>query len=327
MITSAEERLHLDQADKNANWMENLCFFGFDEARSAGFLIHMKNRPNQGTVEFRFVARIGDRTCTYGSIQPIAGGFTYPDFTLECVETARHWKIQSSAKGWPIEAAGGVIGIPHAGDAPLGFEIDIDWTSTIPALDWAVMKDSKETDSAGSNHYDQGGRFAGKIRIGDDAVAVNALAYRDHSWGPRHFAQMKVARYVGFVTADMRTYYDGLFIDHGEGKDPVGFTYVIEDGAGHTYPRPEVSVLKGRDWDEAYDQVRIVSGDVSCVADTVWHVKMPLIPERYLSNVAMVRVTMADGRTGFGIVERGRLFEDHEHAEWTRAPGAKVAAQ
>ena len=39
---------------------------------------------------------------------------------------------------------------------------------------------------------------------------------------------------------------------------------------------------------------------------------MPLIPERYLSNVAMVRVTTPDGRTGFGIVERGRLFDDRE---------------
>jgi len=319
MIGSAEEGLHLGECDPNKNWMENVCFFGFDEAADSGFFVHMKNRPNEGVVEFRLATKVRGQTCVLGSVQPINGTFTYPDFQFDCVEPERRWTLRGGGRGWPLEAVGNVVGIPAAGDAPLECAFDLEWTATIPALDWKVIFD-ESTSAPGGAHYDQGGRFAGTIRIGDATATVDALAYRDHSWGPRNFMQMKYARFVGFVSEDMETYFDGHILDHGDRT--AGFSYTVENGEGRLEPKPDYEVLEGEDWDYGYKKVAITVGDRRYIAHTLWNIVTPLVPERYASNIAMVRIELPGGRKGFGIVERGRLFGDEELAGWLAAAAA-----
>ena len=89
MIDAADEGLHLQECDPQKNWMENMCFFGFDEAADAGFLIHVKHRPNEDIVEFRFGAKIGGQSCSYGVVHPINGTLAYPEFQLACWEPDR----------------------------------------------------------------------------------------------------------------------------------------------------------------------------------------------------------------------------------------------
>lgn len=322
MIGAAEEGLHLGECDPAKNWMENLCFFGFDEAQQSGFLVHMKHRPNEGVVEFRLALKAGDRTCTVGVVHPLNGTFHYPGFRFDCREPARRWTLQGEGRGWPIGAAE-VIGIPAAGEAPLDYAWNLEWTATIDALDWKVIHD-ESTSAPGGAHYDQGGRFHGTIRIGDRTVQVDALAYRDHSWGPRNFMQMNVARFIGFVSEDMQTYFDGHILDHGDRE--VGFAYTVENGVGRLDGRPGYAVLEGEDRDHGYQRVAITVGDRRYVANTLWNIAMPLVPERYLSNIAMVRMELPGGRNGFGIVERGRLFGDEDLARWQAAAAAPGAA-
>ena len=312
MTNPGHESLHLDLFDPKVNWMENLCFCGYDEQSEAGFLLHMKNRPNQNIVEFRFAARAGDATCTWGSVQPLTGGFHYAGFEADVVESWHHWRLRVSGVGKSIADAGDVIGLPVVNNNDLPFAIDINWTSPIDALDWALINDTKETDSAGSHHYDQGGHIAGSIRIGDRTLQVKGFGYRDHSWGPRNFKQMDVARYIGFVTEDMRTYFDGLFVDYGKQEGVAGFSYTIQQGIGVAGPRPDVAVIEGEDRERAYRKVSITVPGATYIATTIWNIVLPLVPERYLSNVALVRVETPDGRAGFGMVERGRLFQDNE---------------
>jgi hypothetical protein len=316
-----DDRLHLEQADPQPNWMENLCFFGVDEATQSGFFIHMKIRPHQGDTEFRVAVKIANETCTYGAVRPLTGGFRYTGCRLDCLTQGSHWRIRVAGTGRPIAAAANLVGLPTEGRGSLLFEFDLQWTSSISPLDWAVLKNSKETDSAGSHHYDQGGRFAGTLRIGDRRIEAAGLAYRDHSWGPRNFMQMRVARFIGFVTEDMRTYFDGLFIDHGAGKAPVGFSYTLHDGVGKASSPPVVSVTEGEDWDHGYRAVSVAVPEATYRMRTLWNVAMPLIPERYLSNIAMVRVELPDGRSGFGIVERGRLLGDEELSKMKLSQG------
>jgi len=316
MITAADEGLHLEDRDPTKNWMENFCFFGFDEATDAGFLIHMKNRPNEGIVEFRLAMKVGEQTSIYGVVHPINGTFTYPDFQFECIEPEAHWTLKGQGRGWPLEAVGKVIGIPAKGEAPLEFELDLDWTASIDALDWKVIFD-ESTSAPGGAHYDQGGRFAGTLRIGGNTVKVDGMGYRNHSWGPRNFLQMKYARFIGFVSEDMKTYFDGHILDHGDRK--VGFAYTVEEGVGQLAARPEYEVLEGEDWDYGYRKVAITVGETRYIAHTLWDFAMPLVPERYLSNVAMARIELPGGRKGFGIVERGRLFGEEELAGWVAA--------
>jgi hypothetical protein len=319
MIDASDEGLHLEATDPAVNWMENLCFFAFDEEREAGFLIHMKNRPNQGIVEFRLAARIGGNTVTHGSVQPIKGGFDYAGFTLECLVPDRTWTLAANGSGWPIGEVGNVIGMPAGQPGVLPFAIDLRWDAQIDSLDWKVMKDNESADAPGGRHYDQGGRIAGTIRIGDSETQIDCLAYRDHSWGPRNFMQMRLARFIGFISEDMQTYFDGHVLDHGEDKGMIGFAYTVEQGKGRMEPMPAVAVTVGKDWDHGYREVTIDVGATRYVAHTLWNIAMPLVPERYLSNVAMVRVELPGGRKGFGIVERGRLFSDDDLASWQGA--------
>jgi len=322
MIDAADEGLHLQECDPQKNWMENMCFFGFDEAADAGFLIHVKHRPNEDIVEFRFGAKIGGQSCSYGVVHPINGTLAYPEFQLACWEPDRLWTITGQGQGWPIEAVGGVMGLPASRAAPLAFSIDLEWSATIPSVHWGVIHD-ESTSAPGGAHYDQGGRFTGTIRIGDAEARVDALAYRDHSWGPRNFMQMKCVRYMAFVSADMRTYYDGLLMDHGDRQ--TGFSYTVEDGVGRRGPTPHYEVLEGEDWDNAYRKIAYTVDGRRYVATTIWNLMLPLVPERYLSNVAMVRMDLPDGGTGFGIVERGRLFGDDDLNRWQSAARAPAA--
>ena len=319
MIDASDEGLHLEETDPAVNWMENLCFFAFDEGQEAGFLIHMKNRPNQGITEFRLAARIGGNTVTHGSVQPITGGFDYAGFTLECIEADRTWTLAANGSGWPIEKVGNVIGIPTGQPGILPFAIDLRWDAQIDSLDWKVMKDNESADAPGGRHYDQGGRISGTIRIGESETQIDCLAYRDHSWGPRNFMQMRLARFIGFVSEDMQTYFDGHVLDHGEDKGMIGFAYTVEQGKGRMEPMPAVAVSVGEDWDHGYQEVTIDVGATRYVAHTLWNIAMPLVPERYLSNVAMVRVELPGGRKGFGIVERGRLFSNDDLTSWQAA--------
>jgi hypothetical protein len=302
--------------------MENICFFGFDEEADSGFFVHMKHRPNQGMVEFRFASKVGGQTCVYGSVHPINGTFTYPDFHFTCIEPERRWRLHGLGRGWPLEAVGKVVGIPAAGAAPLEFSFDLEWAATIPALDWKVIFD-ESTSAPGGAHYDQGGRFAGTINIGSASARVDALAYRDHSWGPRNFMQMKFARFIGFVSEDMETYFDGHILDHGDRT--TGFSYTVENGEGLLEPKPTFEVLEGEDWDYGYRKVAVTVGARRYIAQTLWNIATPLVAERYLSNIAMVRIELPDGRRGFGIVERGRLFGDEELAGWLAAAAAPAS--
>jgi hypothetical protein len=324
-VTEKDEDLHLGEADPAVNWMENLCFFSYDEERQAGFLVHMKNRPNQGVVEFRLAANVGGKTVTHLAVHPINGGFAYPGFTFDCVEADRRWVLKLAGSGWPIEQVGNVVGMPVVETGPIPFALDLTWTATIDSLDWLVMKDNASADAPGGRHYDQGGRISGTIRVGDAEAQVDALAYRDHSWGPRNFMQMKLARFIGFVAEDMRTYFDGHLIDFGGEQGVHGFAYTVEDGQGTMKDTPVVTILEGEDWDHGYRKVAIDTDGTRYVANTLWNIAMPLVPERYLSNIAMVRVELPGGRNGFGIVERGRLFTDEDLAAWQAAARAPAA--
>jgi len=318
-VGAGDECLHLEECDPTKNWMENMCFFAFDEKRRAGFLVHMKNRPNQGNVEFRLAACNDGKTVTYGSVQPLNGGFKYPDFHLDCIEPDRKWKITSKGKGWPIESVGGVIGMPNEKEGPVAFELDLEWRATIDSLDWAVVRGNDAAAAPGGRHYDQGARVIGKIRVGDTEVQVDSLAYRDHSWGPRAFKEMKRVYFFGFVSEDMKTYYDGSQIDLPGDQGSSGFSFLLEEGKLGVVEPPIFTVTKGEDRPGGYDTVQVDVGGRRYIAHKIWNILMPLVPERYLSGVCMVRVELEGGRKGFGIVERGYLFSEAELAAWKTA--------
>ena len=71
------------------------------------------------------------------------------------------------------------------------FEISYANTGCSAQLRWTASAEpfharwSDGADAWGSGHFEQPGRLAGTITLGDEVLEVNCWSNRDHSWGPR----------------------------------------------------------------------------------------------------------------------------------------------
>jgi hypothetical protein len=98
-------------------------------------------------------------------------------------------------------------------------------------------------------HYETSGRVRGTARIGDRTIDVDALAYRDHSWGRRDWPTLLAHRYLGGTVGPELTFCsltwlgtDGTLTSFGvvnrngtfEQAESVDFlTYMEPDGTTH----------------------------------------------------------------------------------------------
>jgi len=64
-----------------------------------------------------------------------------------------------------------------------------------PAYDYAGLVGGPPLPDGTPHHLEVGGRLTGTVRLGDREIAVDALGYRDRSWGPRNWAIMRSTRW------------------------------------------------------------------------------------------------------------------------------------
>jgi hypothetical protein len=130
-------------------------------------------------------------------------------------------------------------------------ELELEWYEDFVGLPHMYPKTTMGDvhDDYAPQHYEASGRVRGTARIGQERFSVDALAYRDHSWGRREWSTLLAHRYLagtvgpeftfctlGWLGIDGRLAHFGLLIRDGvfQYAECVDFlTYLEPDGTSH----------------------------------------------------------------------------------------------
>jgi hypothetical protein len=173
------------------HWSENFALAGFDPAIGVHLFFHI-GRWRKDWALWREVVGIAlpDGTVVahrgIGDARASARGPGGPNFAVEVVEPGRNlrWRFLGGARRVPATAlAEGLL--PEGPLERLAFELE--FVSNLPV--WNLAKAGHKTDFMGRGHVEQPGRVTGRISVGDSHFQFDSTLNRDHSRGPRDFAQ------------------------------------------------------------------------------------------------------------------------------------------
>lgn len=323
------EALQTPPGELPDRWQENLFFICWDDEADTGFLTHLQRVPGRGEQEARVVVVVEGRVAS-GTLTGAYGPDPLPEVQVGAVDPFRRWHVAVDASLTEGEGPLGLLTLHEGGDLPVA--VDLQLESDLPVVDFAAALDEMvgrlRTNADGpqmgrQEHYEQGGRWHGTLRVGDREVAGRGLFVRDHSWGVRSEQQ----RFQAFWTASCldggRVFCNAIGIPSGEEVVGIG---AIADADGVRFTKQVTARFAPRPGIASYDAVTVGFGagiDATLEATTRRHLPIPLPhsgPGRYDSN-AMSRVRM-DGKEGFGVMEWASTFSEAEAAAVDAEVGA-----
>ncbi len=302
-------------------WQENLFFICWDDQADTGLLTHVQRVPGRGEQEARVVVVVDGRVAS-ATLTGAYGPQPLPEMALEALDPFREWRVAVDA---PLTEGAGPLGLlTHTGPGELASGVDLRLESELPVVDFAAALDAMvgrlREDADGpqmgrQEHYEQGGRWAGRLRLGDVEVEGRGLFVRDHSWGVRSEQQRFEAFWTASCLDEGRVFCNAIGIPT---RDEVVGVGAVCDADGIRFTREVAVRFEPIAGIGSYDrtEVRFGSGiDATLEARTRRHVPIPLPhsgPGRYDNN-AISEVHMGGAR-GFGVMEWASTFSDAEVA-------------
>ncbi|MDE0063455.1 MAG: hypothetical protein OXP09_12620 [Gammaproteobacteria bacterium] len=219
------------------NWQESDCYWFYDSENQVGGYHRIGQYPNRGTGQvLTFAFKKGGRC--FRLIKEYQH--------IECARTETGQTVGSSA----VQSLGdGRINYSWAepdGGASLEFHQPFytprNWTKEVSEHEGgSSVHDSMNADG----HLEVAGRLKGRLRLGDEEYAVDALAHRDRSWGPRDYM---VARQHRMVTGTLGEHLSWVaMIVQMENGFVAKVGYVARNG--ETTDITDLKVLTEFDWD------------------------------------------------------------------------------
>ncbi len=80
----------------------------------------------------------------------------------------------------------------------------------------------------GANHFDQFGRVTGEVSLGGERIAIDCLAMRDRSWGPRPEHRPKKGAYVTGIASEKDAFL--AVTTWNGGVEEIAYGFMIRDG-------------------------------------------------------------------------------------------------
>lgn len=74
-------------------------------------------------------------------------------------------------------------------------EADLVFSDFHPRFDYGALVMPGRTLTGAAHHFEVSGRMTGKVRIGDEEFAIDALGYRDRSWSTREWSGIRGTRW------------------------------------------------------------------------------------------------------------------------------------
>lgn len=111
-----------------------------------------------------------------------------------------------------------------------------------PRYDWfALLK----RPAAPSHHFEVAGQMTGRVQIGESRVNIDALGYRDRSWGPRRWDGMRGTRWWPSVFGSDLCVF--LTASVHEPANHGSYGYMIRDGIPQTLTDVNIGVMLDSD--------------------------------------------------------------------------------
>lgn len=293
------------QPTEDPTWQENYFFLAWDDDKKVGLYLHLGHLASRGVVDTRLMVSIGGRTVSAGAELQADECLGVPWVDADVVRPLDRWRIRAATQGAEPGPSGWIAQPSEPGTIDFGFNID--FSSAVPAVDWAVAWDGLGVPNIMSEHYEAGARWTGTVWIDGEGVSCSGLLVRDHSWGPRDLKNaVQLAWWLPVMFED-GSYQTGasllrngrwvgfLLEERGDGAqlistDPV----VVVDGLQRVRGFESATLLRTRD------------GNAERVARYEARLHAPVVYETMgshrIDDVFSI-VTAGDGRRGFGTME------------------------
>lgn len=119
------------------------------------------------------------------------------------------------------------------------------FTDFHPRYDYAALTKAPPMPDGTAHHFEVAGRMTGTVRIGEREVTINALGYRDRSWGPRNWGSLRSTRWWPAVFGpDLSMHVLGVVTEKGH---YLKFGYVMRDGTPLAITDSEILVTTESD--------------------------------------------------------------------------------
>jgi hypothetical protein len=310
-LRADDERLHDPPDPLPGNWQENMFFICWDPATLTGLVAHVQRVPGRDVQAAQVAVAVDGEFASATFTAPYRAGSLLPEISAAPVEPWRRWALQLDGKARPGTDPLGLMATEPGGGTVIGADVTLE--SNLPVADFAagladvvagMRADSRGPQMGDQQHYEQGGTWQGRLRVGDRERQTAGLFVRDHSWGIRH----EHSNFCAFWTASCldggRVFCNAIGIPRDDGVIGIGMV-VDESGVRSTAevaadfrPAPGIGT---------YDRTTVRYGaplGLTLEAETQCHVALPLPlsgPNRYDNN-ALSQVRLGN-LEGIGVME------------------------
>jgi hypothetical protein len=322
-LVPADEGLHSPPESAPERWQENFFFICWDTAGGHGLLLHLQRVPGSDVQEAQLAVSVGGKLASASFVAPFAAAATPFELSMEATVPFRQWRLEIEGRGHRGRGPLGFLATRPGGDVAIAVELTLD--SELEVADFASgleavvaeMRSERAGPQMGSQqHYEQGGTWKGRLRIGDDTVEATGLFVRDHSWGVRHEHQNFVAFWTASCLDGGRLFCNAIGIPSGGRVIGVG---VVVDECGSTFTNEVAASFHPEPGLLSYEDATVDFGEEisrTLHASTLVHIPIHLPhsgPRRYDNN-AISTVEM-DGKSGFGVIEWAAVLDETEDAQ------------
>lgn len=317
MLADVDEELHRPPVDADESWQENLFFICWAANAHTGFLCHVQRVPGAALQEARIVVVIDGEPASVTVEAAFDHDHLVPGLRAEPASAFRRWRLNLDTLATVGSGPLGFLATGTTGNTRIAVDLTLD--SVLPVVDFADglaavvagMRDRQDGPQMGDQqHYEQGGTWRGRLRIGTRTIEADGLFVRDHSWGVRREHHDFQAFWTASCLDEGRLFCNAIGIPSGDQvlgigavADPTGVTFTTDV---HAEFRPVAGI-------RSYDTTVVTFGapvDRTLTARTEMHIPILLPhsgPDRYDNN-AISRVANGDA-TGFGVLEWAAVLD------------------
>ncbi len=311
------------------------------QGSGTGFYVHLGRLTEFDRYDVKVAVAVGGEVVSTSLSRrledPAKDDLAAPGLEVTAVEPFQTWRLRYDGTG-RAGLADGLLCTDASGDDALHF--DLTFEALGPPLDMAEGMRLLADQGNDGGHYEQGLRWHGAVRAGEAQVEAAGLAVRDHSWGVRQLAGVTGVWWAPMVVtaetpsgkstesvgnslgvraggpgealgaASEPTQLGGIKLMGGGQAVRMAFR---RDGDGPIHASREFAVdLPDAGHAGRWESTRLHyggPGDTGALDVTVEPLlRLPIAyPEGwgvpFVSDEMLGRVTLADGRSGFGIVE------------------------
>ena len=315
-----DERLHAAPDPLPGNWQENMFFICWDPSTLTGLVVHVQRAPGAGVQAAQVAVAVDGQFASATYTAPYRAGLLVPELYAAPVEPWRRWALELDGKASLGAGPLGLLATTPGGETPVGADLTLE--SSLPVADFAaglaavvagMRADRGGPQMGDQQHYEQGGTWQGRLRVGDRERSTAGLFVRDHSWGIRH----EHSNFQAFWTASCldggRLYCNAIGIPRGDRVIGIG---MVADESGVRTTTEVAADFDPAPGIGAYDRTTVQYGDplgLILRAETQCHVPIPLPlsgPNRYDNN-ALSRVRIGN-LEGFGVMEWAAMLGEDE---------------